>query len=473
MSTSSMNGYSNSIAPDNLTKKQTIICLAVLMVVGGLLRFYKLDFQSLWYDELHSIIPTNPAASISSIIHYCKGDQPPAFFLYLHFFFKFFGYSEYAGRAAAALIGVISIPAVFFLGKECKNSAVGLAAALLTTVNYFNIYYSQELRFYCFALLFSTLSFLFFIRAFKYDRAVDYVIYTFTTAVLLYTHYFGIVIFATQFLTFIALWIFVKVPRSFIIRGLLSGLAAALAFAPWLPVIFSDLGIGAFWIQRPNALFLAEYFYGYLGKDIIAALIFLFAFCLFFKYIKTEVQNEQSKGIITILLLWLSVSYAIPLIRSLTSTPILHIRYTIVTLPAWLIIAGWGLTLLKHERVRLILASILVFSSVANLFFIRKHYTRITKQQFREVAATVKQKNVSGVPVMTTFPWHYSYYFTGSSLTAEPIHAVEDSVTSFWLMPVQTFSKQEIEDEVNKFPEFQIKERYPFNKTEAILMVRK
>lgn len=468
-----MSECSNSIMTNELTKKQTIIILAALTAVGGFLRFYRLDFQGLWYDELHSIIPTRPAASVSSIINYCKGDQPPAFFLYLHFFFKAFGYSEYVGRAAAALIGIASIPTMYFLGKECKNNSVGIVAALFITINYFSIYYSQELRFYSFALLFSALSFLFFIRTFKYDKAMDYVGYIFTSSILLYTHYFGIVIFATQFLTFIALWIFVKVPKGFIYKGLVSGIIAALTFAPWLPTIFVDLGIGSFWIQRPKVLFLAEYFYGYFGKDAIAAVIFIFAFFIFFRNLKKEVDNEQSRGIVIILLLWLILSYAIPLTRSLTSAPILHIRYTIVTLPAWFLLAAWGLTILKQQRLKIILACVFAFSSIANLLFIRKHYSKITKQQFREAAAVVKQKNTSGLPVMTTFPWHYSYYFNHTEIVPEQVGILPDTVNSFWLLPVQTFSAQEIENEISKFPGFEIKQRHSFNATEAILMVKK
>ncbi len=147
------------------TRKQTIWILVGLTGLGALLRFYKLDFQSLWYDELHSVIPTDPANSLKDVIDYAKSDQPPAYFIYLHFFFKLFGYSEWTGRAASALLGVASIPITFLLGRECKNAAVGLCAAALVSVNYFDVYYSQELRFYSLAFLTSALSFMFFISA--------------------------------------------------------------------------------------------------------------------------------------------------------------------------------------------------------------------------------------------------------------------------------------------------------------------
>lgn len=459
--------------PTELTKKQVYSILSVFTVIGFLLRFYRLDFQGLWYDELHSIIPTHPDASVSSIIEYCKLDQPPAFFLYLKYFFTVFGYSEYSGRAASAMIGVISIPAMYALGKECKNNMVGLGAALITTVNYFAIIYSQELRFYSFAFLFTTLSFLFFLRAFKYNKTIDYCLYTLSTAILLYTHYFGMVIFATQVFIFISLWVWIKPSTSFIVKGLLAGVAAGLSFTFWLPVIFNDLEISAFWIQRPKPLFLAEYFYGYFGKDAITAIISLVFLFFMFKNLRNESQTNQSKGILIVLILWLVLSYVIPLVRSLTSAPVLHIRYTIVTLPAWIVLFAWGWTLIPQQRLKFALAIVVALSSIFNLFLLRKHYSKITKQQFREAAAVVLEKADSSAVVVSTFPWHYGFYFRNSSIN---VGSVTDSLrdsNSFWLLPVQTFSSKEIEDEINKFPGFEIKERYLFNKTEAILMVKK
>ena len=325
-------------------RRQTFVILTALVGVGSFLRFYKLDFQGLWYDELHSIIPTDPANTLSSIVEYCKRDQPPAFFIYIHYVFKIFGYSEQVGRAGTALIGVLSIPATYFLGREFKNNAVGVAAAFIVTFNYFSIYYSQELRFYAFAFLFVILSFTFFIRAFKSGDPLSYLAYIVATIVLLYTHYFGMVIYATQVVIFVVVCLTLKPQVNTIVRSAVAGLIVGLAFIPWLPVVFSDLQIGAFWIQKPKAIFLAEYFYLYLGKDVVLTLTFAGFLFLFFQRLKPNRENPDLLAII-ILVLWLILSYAIPLVRSLVSTPILHVRYTIVTLPAWIVLFAWGWSL--------------------------------------------------------------------------------------------------------------------------------
>src|SRR6185503_270051 len=155
---------------DNLISGNATHVLAGVILLGAALRLYHLDYQSLWLDELHSIIPTDPNNSLLSIIEYSKKDQPPLFFIYIHYAFTLFGYNELVGRMASAFLGLLGIVVIYFLGKECEGKAVGLFAASLTAISYYHIYYSQELRFYSMSFLFSALSYLFFIRAFKRSK---------------------------------------------------------------------------------------------------------------------------------------------------------------------------------------------------------------------------------------------------------------------------------------------------------------
>src|SRR5688572_20283422 len=149
-----------------LSRSAIVYCIIGILILGTILRMYKLNYQSLWFDELHSIIPAQPENSLQSIVAYCKSDQPPAFFFYLHAVFKIFGYNEIIGRIATAFLGIMAIPVLYLLGKECQNKTTGLFAALLSAACYFLVYYSQELRFYAMTFLFAALSYLFFIRTY-------------------------------------------------------------------------------------------------------------------------------------------------------------------------------------------------------------------------------------------------------------------------------------------------------------------
>jgi len=174
---------------DDLISGNATYVLAGVTLLGAALRLYHIDYQSLWYDELHSIIPTDPNNSLSSIIEYSKTDQPPLFFIYIHYVFVLFGYNELVGRIASAFLGLLGILGIYLLGKECEGKTAGLFAALLTAVSYYHIYYSQELRFYSMSFLFSVLSYFFFIRAFKQNNPIDFIGYVILHTLLRISHF--------------------------------------------------------------------------------------------------------------------------------------------------------------------------------------------------------------------------------------------------------------------------------------------
>lgn len=442
----------------------------VLIASGIFLRFFKLDFQSLWLDELYTVVPTGPATSVGAILEYCKGDQPPLYFLYTHVFFQLFGYNELVARVASAIVGVAAIPAMFFLGREIRDNRTGILAAIVTTFSYFHIYYSQEARFYSLAFLLSALSYLFFIRAYKYSKLLDFAFYVFCTSGLLYTHYFGMVIWGVQFITFLVLLRYNR-KKVFVMGGLVSGILAALSFAPWLPTVLDDVGIAATWITKPKVSFIGEYFYGYTGKDAITTAVYLLSIFFFFKCVGKEKNNKSQHPIAIVLILCIVLGYLIPFVRSHVSTPMLHIRYTIVILPAWFGMIAWGLAGLDNRKIRLGFVSALIISSIVNLFFLRKHYSKISKTQFRESSSLVLLKNVEAAPVYSSVAWHYNFYFRNSNVKVKSVFSSEyrnDKV--FWLLEGHLFYKAQHDELLKKImEEFDVIEQYQFFDSEAHL----
>jgi uncharacterized membrane protein len=67
----------------------------------------------------------------------------------------------------SVLIGVLGLVAMYALGREVGGRKAGLAACFFTAINWFHILYSQEVRFYGLLFLFTVLSYLFFIRAYR------------------------------------------------------------------------------------------------------------------------------------------------------------------------------------------------------------------------------------------------------------------------------------------------------------------
>lgn len=444
--------------------------LILITILASALRLYRLDYQSLWFDELHSVVSSAPENSVQSIIEYCKSDQPPSYFLFIHYLFKLISYEAQTARLGSALLGILSIPAIFWLAREFGNSQVAIVASLLCSVNYFHIYYSQEARFYSMLFLFSTLSYLYFVRSFKYQKIIDFLAYVFVTIILLYTHYYGIVIFVAQAISFVVLIAYSK-SRKFIIYGLLSAVLVGIGYLPWIPTILTDLTIKSFWIKNPTPWFLPDYFYNYFGKDILVTLCLVFLIFIFFK---SSWKKQLTSPLIIILLIWIVISYLLPFIKSLIDVPILHIRYTIISLPAWFIILGIGWNAVRNTKIKYAVVVCIVLSSVINLIFIRKHYQKIEKQQFREASALVKQFPLT-YPVYSNVAWQYNFYFDSLSQQVNSLDLLRSSAAdTLWLLQATFFDPYEGEVELDNLKqEYEVVQLYSFHKTRAAILRRK
>ncbi len=353
------------------------------------------------------------------MIEYCRKDQPPAFFILLYYWFKIFPYNEWFARALAALIGVGGVMAMFYLGKEVQGTKAGLLASLLTALNWFHLYFSQEVRFYGLLFLITALSYLFFFKCLRLLKPLYLLAYIFSSLILLYTHYFGMVVLLTQLITFS--WILSKrgFDKKLMGYGVLAGIVILIAFVPWMPVIIQDHSGPEYWIEMPGFDFLIIYYFIYLGHNNV--LIILFALSALFYLVRVfGVENTAGsstparlhpKQYFMLLAIWIVLAYGIPLLYSISSRPILHERYTIIALPAILLVVALGFSYVKNLAVTLLLVGVIVASTAYNFTYTTHYYTATSKNQFREVVQAVLTKNKRKVNVYSDQAWHYNYYF--------------------------------------------------------------
>jgi hypothetical protein len=111
---------------------------------------------------------------------------------------------------------------------------------------------------------------------------------------------------------------------------------------------------------------------------------------------------------------------------------------------------------------------------VINLVFVRRHYVRVDKQQFREASALVQRINGGAVPVYSQYPWHFNFYFRRGSHGVLDLNGADLSKTdSFWLLYAEFFSPEEKTDMVNPLlKDFVVAQTYDFHKTSALLLRR-
>lgn len=362
-----------------------IYLLFVLLALGTFIRFYNLTYTSLWLDEIYSMKAATITASILDVYENSKHDQPPLFFILLQTWFKIFGYSDYVGRALTCIFGILGILSIYFLGKEAKNQEVGLFAAFVTTVNWFHVGISIEMRFYALVFLLSTLSFLFFIKSLKNSNISNLAWYVVFTSFLLNTHYFGMVLFITQLLIFICYVIFFRKSFGFIIRAAIAGALAGLSIVHWLPVILHDLQISSFHIKPLTVRYLIKFFWWYFydpASFVIYSIFFLLALRNVYKKVQLKIFAMEDLVISG----WLLIGFLIPLIYSFLKIPLLTNKYCTIQVPAMFVFIGQGFASLMNDKIKTYGIIIITVSAGIILFVARPQYKKSFHEDGREIA---------------------------------------------------------------------------------------
>lgn len=130
--------------------RSVVFVLVVLLAAGGILRWYGLGTQSVWFDE---------AITINAAVAFLEGGRPtfPSGYTYWRAFphtlvvagsMATFGTGEAAARLPSVVFGLASIVATYWLGREVGGRRVGLLAALLVTFATWELAWSRQARMY-------------------------------------------------------------------------------------------------------------------------------------------------------------------------------------------------------------------------------------------------------------------------------------------------------------------------------------
>lgn len=410
------------------TLKNNYILILVISL-AFLLRFYHLDFQSLWVDEINTMVQATPHQNLEDTYKSLLSNdlQPPLYFYVLKYLFRIFGYSTFILRFFSVLLGVAGVYAIFLLGREIANKKVGLFAALLLCINYYHIHYSQEGRPYAFLVLFSILSFYrlsIFVRAQNKRNAI---IYGVMSALMLYGH--PIALFALFAQYCILLYYFLKLKEnvfrwSFFKFGLLFTLTTIVIYIPAIPLLLSASKVESFWIELPwsgiFAYILAQFFG---SSELILSLVYV---CLIFFFIRAfnekEVQpyspeNSQSGYLkaYVILFPWLICCILIPLIRSYLKVPMIIPRYMNVILPTVILFLAIAVSQIGHKTIRITVLSLFVIFSFTDLIVVKDFYNKRTKTDFRGITNHVMENIRPDDQLVSRIGWHYSYFFENTT----------------------------------------------------------
>jgi 4-amino-4-deoxy-L-arabinose transferase-like glycosyltransferase len=393
----------------NRIPKNNTLYLGIITLLAAGLRIYHLDYQSLWLDELYTLRECDPALSWSETIDLVNKQEmkSPLYFLIIKLFFKLFGYSSMVARSVSVIAGIVSIPAIYLLGKELFNSKTGLIAALLSSVNSFLIFYSQEARGYELLFLFSTISLLYFLRLLKNPGLKNSIIYGVAAILALHFHINGALLVMAQFV--LGLYYFIKADRvtraNYLKWFSVSVGIFIIGFLPTISTLQATTAITSSWIPMPAPSYFVDYFHEFFGlneflKPILILAIFSYLYQVF---VSTTDSDKPFAGIsfsFIFILTSLAIVFMVPFLYSVLKTPSLSIRYMMIAFPYFLLVISAGISYIGRLELSALVGLLFVSISLVDTIVIKEYYTKPNKTQFREMTDFIIKYSDKPYPIV-------------------------------------------------------------------------
>lgn len=133
------------------------LALLSATLLGAALRLYRLGDWSFWADEVFTLGLKEDGFNFSLWRQSFAGGM-------IRMVTGWLGTSEWSARLAPALIGILTLPVLYFFLKRALGTFPALAATALLAVSPWHLYWSQNARFYTLLLLFYSLALLLFLH---------------------------------------------------------------------------------------------------------------------------------------------------------------------------------------------------------------------------------------------------------------------------------------------------------------------
>lgn len=165
------------IDPVEIMSRRTASCaLVVITILGTILRLVSLD-NSLWLDEITPLSFYRETSLLGLLTTYFSTNNHLLYTILERAFVYCFGEAEWVVRLPAVVFGIATIPVLYLLSRIIAPRIVSLGVALLLSVSYHHIFFSQNARGYAPHLFFSLAATVCLVRALSKDKVKSWILY--------------------------------------------------------------------------------------------------------------------------------------------------------------------------------------------------------------------------------------------------------------------------------------------------------
>ena len=463
-------------------KKIKITFIILLIFFGSFIRFYNLNFDDLWSDEMVSYWLSNPFYSFSETISLIfESNLMVSFEIILKVFHKLFGYDVHVSRYLNALISVFSI--ILFANLLRKNSVninSILYGTFLLAFNIFHIRYAMELRSYTltFFLALILINLLFEDQYLKKKNSyLDYFLIIMSSLVMLFSHSFSVIIIFSLNFYILCLWFFKKNDNSNLIKIFFLNIFIVIFF-----LLFYLKGVSHTpnWIKQLDISFFTNYFFSnFFGSRLIGGVYLVVLLYLLTKSIK-QIINKANINLYFLILIFFS--YFLPGIYGFIFEPVLINRYIIFVLIPILFLISHLTFEFNNNLIKKIFLSLIVILTFFNHFTentFKQFYTNIypSKPEIRKTLKFINKSNSLNYSVFldannklninSIYENYLNNYSKKLEFNLNFINYLDKKTlpNDFWIIHIRDITEAEFK-KPNNFLNYTIKEKKYFNRLE-------
>ncbi len=314
-----------------MTKNKWIVM--GLMLVHFIVCFLYIDSFPIALDEPFSIFHSQK--SLPDLWEVFKNENnPPLHFILLHFWIKWFGTTAMAVRSLSLVFSVLTIPALFKLGKKITGTHGGILLVGFFIFSNFHHYHAVEARVYSlFVCLFAWIALDLYQVIFEQRKRSIWRLLIWNTA-LLYSHYLAGFVIACE--AVVLIYFYKHLIKKDWINLFISGALSVVLFIPglrlWL-MRYDAFAENTTWVPDPHWTELYGNIVRFMNGKLTYLLIGILLIMLFF--IRWNTLRNHWKMLITpknqFVLLFFILTYGGMFLVSILFKPVFLDRYLLYT----------------------------------------------------------------------------------------------------------------------------------------------
>lgn len=374
-------------------KINNTLILILIIVIGGILRFYNYIELPFTHDEFSALFRTE-FNTFSELIEYgVKVDGHPAGIqVLLYYWTKCFGSTEPIVKLPFILFGLGSIIVFYRITKEWFNETVGLICASYIASIQFTIMYSQIARPYISGLFFCLLMVYYWTKIIKspnknYTR--NYLLFITSTSLCAYNHHFSLLFAAI--VGFSGLFF---INKNRLISYIFSGVIIFLIYLPHLNIFLYHLSVGGVggpeaWLAKPQKDFIIDFImyifnYSTLSLVVVATLIII--------NLDTQKIRSAFNSKTILFIIWFLLPLLIGYFYSVYVNAVLQFSVLIFSFPFLLFIL-FGHIKTKRPTTNLVIVTIILATNIFSTVWAREHYKLFYESPFEHILLDYRTTN--------------------------------------------------------------------------------